>query len=404
MGTNSQLRPALSVVINQLVYDLRAKGADVVALSLGEAFFRQDLFDFRALEWEKGFHYSDSRGILPLRQKIAALYGSRYGATFSPESEVLVTAGSKLAVYMAIKATVKSGESVVIFEPAWVSYREQVLLAGGNPVFLPFDISFAGKLELPKGTSLVILNNPNNPAGRLYSLKELGRIYRACKAARATLLVDEAYSDFVSKGSFCSALALGTDGIPPDIIVTNSLSKNLGMSGWRLGYVISSAEVQIKLLSLQQNLLTCPPTILQQYVAKYLEKIYEFTDPQIEDILAKRRAVLDMLNGLGIRALEGSSTFYFFVEAVSLGVKGSVIDYCLHLLINHGISTVPGTAYGESTRGFVRLSIGTESLERINEALQTMLGAASNVPSRLAIESRLKTMGLSTIDWTLWPE
>ena len=398
------MRPALSVVINQLVYDLRAKGADIVALSLGEAFFRQDLFDFRALEWEKGFHYSDSRGILPLRQKIASLYGSKYGATFSPEKEVLVTAGSKLAVYMSIKATVKPGQSVVIFEPAWVSYREQVLLAGGNPVFLPFELSYVGKLTLPKDTSLVILNNPHNPAGRVYSIKELERIYKACKDAGATLLVDEAYSDFVHKGDFLSALALGAGKIPSDIIVTNSLSKNLGMSGWRLGYVVASAEVQKELLSLQQNLITCPPTILQQYVAKYLDEIYEFTEPQIQDVVSKRDSVSGLLKSLGIRSLEGTSTFYFFVDAISLGIKGSVIDYCLHLLIDYGIATVPGTAYGDSTRGFVRLSIGTESLERINEALQTMLGAARNVPSRLAIENRFKEIGLASIDWSQWPE
>ena len=404
MGTKPQLRPALSVVINQLVYDLRATGADIVALSLGEAFFRQDLFDFRALEWEKGFHYSDSRGLLPLRQKIASLYGSKYGATFNPEKEVLVTTGSKLAVYMAIKATVEPGQYVVIFEPAWVSYREQVLLAGGIPVFLPFELSYAGKLTLPKDTSLVILNNPNNPAGRLYSTKELERIYNACQAAGATLLVDEAYSDFVHKGEFRSALAIGAGEIPRDIIVTNSLSKNLGMSGWRLGYVVASAEVQRELLSLQQNLITCPPTILQQYVAKYLDEIYEFTEPQIQDVISKRDSVSRLLRSLGIRSLEGSSTFYFFVDAASLGIKGSVIDYCLHLLIDHGIATVPGTAYGESTRGFVRLSIGTESLERINEALQTMLGAARNVPSRLAIENRFKSLGLTSVDWSQWPE
>jgi aspartate aminotransferase/aminotransferase len=341
---------------------------------------------------------------LPLRQKIASLYGSKYGATFNPEKEVLVTTGSKLAVYMAIKATVEPGQYVVIFEPAWVSYREQVLLAGGIPVFLPFELSYAGKLTLPKDTSLVILNNPNNPAGRLYSTKELERIYNACQAAGATLLVDEAYSDFVHKGEFRSALAIGAGEIPRDIIVTNSLSKNLGMSGWRLGYVVASAEVQRELLSLQQNLITCPPTILQQYVAKYLDEIYEFTEPQIQDVISKRDSVSRLLRSLGIRSLEGSSTFYFFVDAASLGIKGSVIDYCLHLLIDHGIATVPGTAYGESTRGFVRLSIGTESLERINEALQTMLGAARNVPSRLAIENRFKSLGLTSVDWSQWPE
>ena len=404
MERQFELRPALSVVVNQLVYHLRNSGADIVALSLGEAFFKQELFDFRALDWDEGFHYSDSRGLVALREKIAGLYERKYGASFDPEKEILITAGSKLAVYMAIKSTIQPGDSVIIFEPAWVSYREQVLLAGGSPVFLGFEVSYRGNLEFPSTAKLVILNNPNNPAGKLYTWKELERIHRACRAVGATLLVDEAYSDFVVTQEFQSALKLGAGVLQSDVIITNSLSKNLGMSGWRLGYLVASSEVQKKLLVIQQNLLTCPPTILQQYVAKYLDEIYDFTEPQIRQVLLKREEVSDFLTRLGIKTLSGSATFYFFVEAASLGVKGSVIDYCLNLLVNHGISVVPGTAYGESTQGFIRISIGTESIERIKEAILTMLGVSSNIPTRQSLDDRMNALGLPKFDWALWPE
>jgi len=394
---NLSVKPALSVAINQMVYEMRAKGTDVISLSLGEAFFRLPLKSFEALDWNKGFHYSDSRGLPELRRVIATHYGSKYGVLVDPEKELMVTSGSKLAIFMSIKALIKAGETVAIFEPAWVSYREQVILAGGIPVFLSFDKSFEGALILPERTRIVILNNPNNPAGRLYSHSELVRIKRQCDKIGATLLVDEAYSDFVPDSSFLSAMSLGKG-----VVVVNSLSKNLGMSGWRLGYVIAEAEIINRILILQQNLVTCAPTLLQDYVARYFDEILEITHPQIQELLFKRKEVSELLESLSIKFLDGSSTFYFFVDATSLGVHGNVTEYCLGLLLDHGVSVVPGISYGDSTSMFIRIAVGSEPVERLREALYMMISAANTIQPREKLVSKQRALGISNFDWLSW--
>jgi aspartate aminotransferase/aminotransferase len=394
---NLSVKPALSVAINQMVYEMRAKGTDVISLSLGEAFFRLPLKSFEALDWNRGFHYSDSRGLPELRKVIAKHYGSKYGVLVDPEKELMVTSGSKLAIFMSIKALIKAGETVAIFEPAWVSYREQVILAGGIPVFLSFEKSFEGALILPERTRIVILNNPNNPAGRLYSHSELVRIKRQCDKIGAILLVDEAYSDFVPDSSFLSAMSLGKG-----VVVVNSLSKNLGMSGWRLGYVIAEAEIINRILILQQNLVTCAPTLLQDYVARYFDEILEITHPQIQELLSKRREVSELLENLSIKFLDGSSTFYFFVDATSLGIHGNVTEYCLGLLLDHGVSVVPGISYGDSTSMFIRIAVGSEPVERIREALYMMISAANTIQAREKLVSKQRALGISNFDWLSW--
>lgn len=394
---NDSIKPALSVAINQLLYESQAKGTDVCALSLGEAFFHLPLLSFRSIDFERGFHYSDSRGTRELRTVIARHYFESYGVEVDPDKQVLVTAGSKIAIFMLIKSLIASGDIVSVFEPAWVSYREQILLAGGAPEFLPFESSFSEGLELNPRTKVLILNNPNNPSGRNYSTEELLRILDACRAVGATLLVDEAYSDFVPGSLFQSSRELGED-----VVVVNSLSKNLGMSGWRLGYVIGPGKLIDRLLRIQQNLITCAPTILQLYVAKYLTRLLRQTKPQIKAVINRRRAVKEFLDSFGISCLDGDSTFYLFASAEDFGVKGNVVDFCIHALINHGVSVVPGVAYGERTAKYIRISVGVEPLERIQEGILALISSASAVPSRESLLHRQNELKLESRDWTEW--
>lgn len=394
---DSEVKPALSVAVNQLLYEMKAQGQDVYALSLGEAFFDLPLLSFEKLDWERGFHYSDSRGTQELRNAIERLYWSRYGVRLNSENEVLITSGSKIALFMVLRALVAKGDIVAVFEPAWVSYREQILIAGGEPRFVPFAKSFGGKLEFDPETSVVILNNPNNPAGRNYSKAELKRVKVACDKVGAILVVDEAYSDFVAMGKFCSGRLLGND-----VVVINSLSKNLGMSGWRLGYVIGDQELINRVLKLQQNLITCAPTILQLYVAKYLEELLEKTKPQIEAVIQKRSAVKLFLGSHGIECMDGDSTFYLFAETKSLGFTGNVTDLALHALLNFGVSVVPGVAYGDNTAGYIRISVGVEPLERIQEGILRLIGAATSVPSRTDLILRQSALQLRSTDWLEW--
>jgi aspartate/methionine/tyrosine aminotransferase len=154
------------------------------------------------------------------------------------------------------------------------------------------------------------------------------------------------------------------------IIVVNSLSKNMGMSGWRVGYVISSPDVVQAILRLNQHTITCASTVLLQYLARYFDDIISITLPQVRTVVEKRARILHFIEHLGLRCLTGSSTFYFFVSIDPF--PASDLELALCLLFQYQIAVVPGSAYGESTGRFIRVSIGTESEERIMDALRVI--------------------------------
>ncbi|EKD71475.1 MAG: hypothetical protein ACD_46C00181G0040 [uncultured bacterium] len=371
-----EIAGALSIYINQLVYDLKRMQRDIITLSLGESFFEIPYFDFRQLDFNRGYHYSDTRGIPALREKIAHYYNNRYHARVSAD-DVMISAGSKAIIYIAMQALINPGEEVIIHEPAWLSYKEQAHLVGATVRFIPFDHSCDQFSEhFSDKTRMLILNNPNNPAGRTYSCEELLDIYYQCRRRNICLLIDEAYSDFVLDNSFFSMTNLipNLDGI----IITNSLSKNMGMSGWRIGYALAEKKVLDAMLKLNQHLITCAPTILQLYLAEYFDNILGYTLSQVKEVVEKRKRIAKRMDELGISYLPGSTTFYFFIKTGDYA--GNIHDLALYLLLEKGISVVPGSAYGNTTSNFLRMSIGTESEERIDQALLILRDTLSAHP------------------------
>lgn len=378
MTTNPQMQisttvgnipQALSIYFNQLVYDQKRKGRDMTTLSLGEAFFDIPMFDFNKIDFVKGYHYSESQGVPELRQKIADFYLSEYKAKIDPTTELLITAGSKPAILFCFLATLNPGDEVLIHEPAWLSYQEQVRMAKGKVTFIPFneEINSFHKHFKPN-SKMLVLNNPNNPAGRLYTKEELLSLYKQCRERGIYIMVDEAYSDFVINEPFHSMAGLVPD--KDGVIVVNSLSKNMGMSGWRIGYIITSKDLIPQLLKVNQHVITCAPTVLQLYMAKYFDKITSCTLPQVREVVYKRERIAKFVDEMGLKRLKGNCTFYFFISLEDF--QDTSMDFCLHLLLFHGISVVPGTAYGKSTDHFIRMSIGTESEERIHDAVLTI--------------------------------
>jgi aspartate/methionine/tyrosine aminotransferase len=356
-----------SIRINQQVADLKAAGRDVTVLSLGEAMFDIPMFDFGKLDFARGYHYSDSRGVPALRTRIADYYAERYGVSASPDRNVLVSTGSKTCIYLALLALLSPGDEVLVQEPYWLSYPAQVKLAGGVPVAIPHWTLPSGFEEYftPK-TKVVILNNPNNPAGSVLSEKSLRHILGLCRKHGATLLVDEAYSDFCLDGSFVSSGRV--DETFENLVIVNSLSKNMGMSGWRLGYILAREGLLEDMLKLNQHLITCAPTVLQMYCDIYFEDIRRAVEPQVRAVVEKRARLREKIDGLGLRVMDGASTFYFMVD-----IKAAALDsetYAERLLRERSIAVVPGRYYGASTDGFVRVGIGTEPAARIEAALE----------------------------------
>ncbi len=365
----SEIAQALSIRYNNLVYEMKSRGEDVTVLSLGEAFFDIPLFSFADLPMPDSYHYSHSRGNPELRRRLAAYYGEEYGVPVDPASEIVVTAGSKIAIHMSLMAILNPGDEVLVLEPAWVSYTEQVKLCHGVPVMVPFDcpIFDLARFVTPR-TRAIIVNNPNNPSGKVFTQPELEYLHALADRENLFLLSDEAYSEFVLDDSFISCGAL--DPEKKHTIVCNSMSKNYGMSGWRIGYVIGRPGLMDEVLKINQHLITCPPAILEHYLVKHFDEILEITRPQIDDVVRRRRELAVFMDELGMAYLPGDSTFYFFVSIARSGLTSE--EFCTRLLTERRVSTVPGIGYGKSCDRFIRVSVGTESMERTKRGILTV--------------------------------
>ena len=363
----SEIVEAISIKYNNLVYEMKSRGEDVTVLSLGEAFFEIPLFGFHDLPMPDGYHYSHSRGIPALRRKLADYYGREYGVPVDADREIVVTAGSKIAIHMSLMAILSPGDEVLVLEPAWVSYTEQVRLCHAVPVMVPHDRSVFQLDELVTArTRAIIVNNPNNPSGKVFTARELEHLHALADQNNLFLLSDEAYSEFQLDDSFISAGAL--DPEKKHTIVCNSMSKNYGMSGWRIGYVIARPSLTAEILKLNQHLVTCPPTILQHYLERHFDEILAITKPQIAEVVRRRRELAGFMDRCGMSYLPGDSTFYFFVSIARSGLSSEA--FCTRLLTEHRVSTVPGIGYGASCDRFIRVSVGTESMERTRRGIR----------------------------------
>ena len=216
---------------------------------------------------------------------------------------------------------------------------------------------------------MIIVNNPNNPTGKVYNLEEMSRIYQLAEKYNLYVLSDEAYSDFVlNKDEFISFAELDTE--KKHTIIVNSLSKNFGMSGWRLGYMISNKEIINQTLKINQHLITCPSTILEYYMVKYFDEILSFTKPQIKKLIEKRHEISKILDSLSLKPLPGTSTYYFFISIEESDLASE--EFCTKLLNDYHVSTAPGIGYGKSCDKFIRVSIGAENTERIKKGLEAI--------------------------------
>lgn len=357
---------AISIRFNNRVYEKKSRGEDVIALSYGEAFFDIPLFRFDDLPMPALYHYSHSRGVSELRELLAGYYKSRYSVPVDPATELLITAGSKIALHMTFMAILEPGDEVLVQEPAWVSYPEQVRLCHGRPVAIPCGVPIAEyRRFITERTRAIVVNNPNNPTGRVLTEREWREIHKIAMEYDIFIVADEAYSDYVlDTREFISAAA--HDPAKQHTIVCNTLSKNYGMSGWRIGYVFTNPELLYQILKVNQHLITCPATVLQQYMARHFDEVLGITAPQIRDVVVKRAAVVRMLDEAGLDYMPGEGTFYLFasIEGSSLGS----VEFCERLL-ERGVSAVPGIGYGDSCDQFIRLSVGSESMERIREGV-----------------------------------
>ena len=261
-------------------------------------------------------------------------------------------------------------DEVLIHEPSWVSFPEQVKLANGKPIRIPLTKSvYDFEDYINNKTKLIIINNPHNPTGKLYSLEEMSHLYNIAKKYNLYILSDEAYSDFVfDQNKFISFGDL--DDKKENSIIVNSISKNFGISGWRLGYLVTNKKLIDQILKVNQHLITCPPTILEYYIEKHFDDIIEITKPQIKKLIDKRKKVIRFMDNIKLKFLPGETTFYIFLSIADSKLNSE--NFCTELLDKFNVSAVPGIGYGDSCDNFIRISIGSENINRLKIGLKNI--------------------------------
>ncbi len=366
--------------------ELRAEGREIVDLSAGEPDFPSPPVAVEAARKalaEGLTRYTAAAGIPDLRQALAVHYHTLYGAPWELPN-VLVTVGAKAALFQALQTLVDEGDEVVLARPAWVSFEEQIRLAGGRPVTVEtraeeaFAIRAAPLLDaVTEKTRVILVNSPSNPTGGTIAAEELRRLTEAAAGRGIMVLSDETYERFVYDGrSHASCAALAAE-YPDTVLLVSSFSKTYAMTGWRVGYALGS-EALIKKMASFQGHLTSNPTSFAMYGAlAALRGAEDDVRRRIAEFERRRDFVVPRLGEIaGVRCASPGGAFYAFPHVAACyrdGRRGSV-ELAELLLERAGVALVPGLAFGADD--YLRISFAcsreelARGMDRIEEALQ----------------------------------
>ncbi len=373
------LTPSATLEITAKAKALKAEGHDVIALGAGEPDFNtpSHILDAAKKAMDEGLtKYTPSGGILPLKESIIAKFQEDQNITYKTD-EIIVCTGAKHALYTLFQVILDEGDEVIIPTPYWVSYPEQVKLAGGNPVYVEgkeeqeFKITVAQleKAVTPQ-TKAVIINSPSNPTGSIYSPDELKEIGTFCLKHDILIVSDEIYEKLVYDGAKHTSIAELSSELKEQTIIINGVSKSHSMTGWRIGYAAGRKEI-IKAMTNLASHSTSNPTSISQYAAL---AAYEGSQEPVNEMKAafeeRLNTVYEKLKMIpGFTCVKPQGAFYLFPNAKEAAEKtgyASVDGFVKGLLEEEKVALVPGSGFGSPEN--VRLSYAT-SLDVILEAI-----------------------------------
>ncbi len=354
-------------------FDYAATMQDVISLGVGEPDFETPWQIRRAgiqsLEKGKTF-YTSNWGLADLRREIAGLVQRRYGLSYSPDKEVLVTVGGSEGIDNAIRAMVSIGDEVLIPEPSFVCYTPLAIMAGGVPVPLPTYEKDQFKLTpetlraaiTPK-TKLLILPYPNNPTGAIMTRDELEAIAAVLRNTNIAVISDEIYCSLTYEDRHVCFAEL--PGMRERTIVIDGFSKSYAMTGWRLGWALGPRELMTQICKLHQFGIMCAPTTAQFAGIEAIRSCDEEVTHMRKQYDTRRRFLVSELRDIGMSCFEPKGAFYVFPHIPDCGLTSE--EFCSRLLLEQRVAVVPGSAFGESGEGHVRISY-SYSMSHLREA------------------------------------
>jgi len=318
--------------------------------------------------------YTSNAGILELRQEIAAHLERHYGVRYDPESEILVTVGVSEALHAAILAMVDPGEDVLVPEPCFVSYTPCVALASANPVSVAtrpedgFELTLE-RLEaaLTPRSRVLMFGYPNNPTGAVMSREHMLQVAQFAADHDLMVISDEIYDRFVYGVEHTCFASL--EGMKERTILLGGFSKSYAMTGWRIGYACGPAEVLHAMCKVHQFIIMSAPTAAQVGVLEGMACEDDLTQEITETFRARRDLVISGLAGIGLPCVEPRGAIYAFPSIAHTGLTS--MQFSEGLLRQQKLAMVPGSAFGPSGRGHVRLAYTVTSSE-LEEALDRL--------------------------------
>ena len=358
-------------------FDLVSEMKDVISLGVGEPDFDTPwhIRDEGIYAFEKGkTFYTSNSGLKDLRVEIVSYIKRTQGIEYSFNDEIIVTVGGSEAIDIGIRALVNDGEEVIIPQPAYVSYEPCALLANAKPfiINLKAENNFrltADELKAaitPK-TKLLILPYPNNPTGAIMEKDDLEQIAKIIIENDIYVMSDEIYSELTYKGKHISIATL--PGMKERTILINGFSKSYAMTGWRLGYACAPKEIIKQMTKIHQFAIMCAPTISQYAAVEALKNGDKDVDEMRQSYNQRRRFLLNAFKEMNIPCFEPFGAFYVFPNIQEFGMTSE--EFATRLLKEEKVALIPGTAFGESGEGHLRISYAY-SLENLKKAMQRL--------------------------------
>lgn len=358
------------------LFDIASGMDGVISLGIGEPDFITPWHIRNAgiMSLEKGrTQYTSNAGLVELKQEVANYMKRRFGLSYEPNNQVLITVGGSEAIDLAIRAFVEPGDEVLIPIPCFVCYDPITRLAGGVPVLLETKAEDNFKLtpELLKKnitdkTKALILPFPNNPTGAIMDKEDLEKIAEVLRNTNIMIISDEIYAELTYTDKRHVSIA-EIDGMYDRTVVINGFSKAYAMTGWRLGFACGHPDVIGPMIKIHQYAIMCAPTTSQYAAIEALR----FGDKDIEDMKTeynyRRKLIVNGFNKMGLDCFEPMGAFYCFPSIKRTGLSSE--EFCEKLLLEEKIALVPGVAFGKSGEGHLRVSYAY-SVEHIKKALE----------------------------------
>ena len=343
-------------------FDLIGQMKDVISLTVGQPDFDTPWHirdaGIRSLE-EGRTYYTSNNGLLEFREEIARYQERRFGLSYNPENEIIVTVGGSEAIDLAFRAMINPGDEVVVPEPCFVCYAPLAQLAGASVVRLPLRREDGFRLnpdDLKKAitpkTKIVVLAFPNNPTGACLTEADLRGIADAIRESGAAVVSDEIYAELTYDRAHRSIASL--PGMRERTVVVGGFSKSYAMTGWRLGYTLAPKAMTAQMAKIHQYGIMCAPTTSQYAAIEAARNGDADIEYMKSEYRARRNLIVARLREAGLECAMPEGAFYVFPRLPDCGLTSE--QFCERLLYEKHIAIVPGSAFGPSGEGYARLS------------------------------------------------